>query len=119
MLSDDIEQTDYCHLLAICDVTTKEEFELFSRSKILDTDDDTDVYEWKDADSWISFFSCFHNCLFIFFVVIKFLSENELFLFFFHQICHAKSLVLLLKYGKLESNFCNESTILNRDNSKG
>ena len=45
MLSDDIEQTDYCHVLAICDVTTKEEFELFSRSKILDTDDDTDVYE--------------------------------------------------------------------------
>lgn len=45
MLSDNIEQIYYCHLLAICDVTTKEEFQLFSRSKILDTDDDTDEYE--------------------------------------------------------------------------
>ena len=50
MLSDDIEQPDDCHLLAICDVTV-EEFDLLCGSRIQDSDDETDDSEWEEAES--------------------------------------------------------------------
>jgi hypothetical protein len=46
MLSNDVDQSDDNHLLAICDVTV-EEFEALCGSKIQESDDDTDS-EWEE-----------------------------------------------------------------------
>ena len=49
MLSNDVEQSDDSHLLAICDFTV-EEIEALCGSKIQESDDDTDS-EWEEADN--------------------------------------------------------------------
>ena len=49
MLSNDVDQSDDSHLLAICDVTV-EEFEALCGSRIQESDDDTDS-EWEEADN--------------------------------------------------------------------
>ena len=49
MLSNDVEQSDDSHLLAICDVTA-EEFEALCGNKIQENDDDTNS-EWEEAEN--------------------------------------------------------------------
>ena len=47
---DDIEQSDDCHLLAVCDVSA-EQFEELSGRKIQESDVDTDDSEWEEAEN--------------------------------------------------------------------
>ena len=49
MLSNDVEQSDDSHLLAICDVTA-EEFEALCGSNIQESDDDTES-ECEEAEN--------------------------------------------------------------------
>ena len=49
MLSNDVEQSDDSHLLAICDVAA-EEFEALCGSKIQESDNDIDS-EWEEAEN--------------------------------------------------------------------
>ena len=50
MLSHGNEQSDDCHLLAVCDVSAKQFEELWSRKK-QESDDDTDDSEWEEAEN--------------------------------------------------------------------
>ena len=51
-LSNNVEQSDDSHLLESCDVTA-EEFEALCRSKIQESNDDTNS-EWEETQNWIS-----------------------------------------------------------------
>ena len=50
MLSHGNEQSDDCHLLAVCDVSA-EQFEELCGRKIQESDDDTDDSEWEEAEN--------------------------------------------------------------------
>ena len=52
ILSNDVEQSDGSHLLAIFDVAAKE-FQALCGSKIQESDDDIDS-EWEEAEDWVS-----------------------------------------------------------------